>query len=132
LSCFRRHLGLDHARAEFLTVEGAARLYDATMRHIQTCRQQLPLDLHEHRYESLVTDFDAATQAVCAFLEIPWQDSMRRFTATAGDLGTGHASAGQVRRDLYAEGIGRWRAYANELKPALALIDPWADQLGYE
>jgi len=132
LSCFRRHLGLDHLRAEFLTIESAARLYDATMRHVQTCRQQLPLNLHEHRYEGLVTDFDATMRAVCAFLEIPWQESMRRFTATAGDLGAGHASASQVRRELYAEGLGRWRHYASELKPALSLVDPWAAQFGYE
>jgi tetratricopeptide (TPR) repeat protein len=131
-SCFRRHLGIDYVRRELLTIEGAAQLYDATMRLVQTCRQQLPINLHEHRYENLVTDFDVAMRAVCSFLEISWQESMRRFTEAAGDLGAGHASANQVRRDLYAEGVGRWRHYASEMKPALPFVDPWAVQLGYE
>ena len=132
LSCFRRHLTLELARGEPLTIERVAQLYDATMRFAETCREHLPLSVCDVRYEDLAADFDGTTRAVCTFLDIPWQKEMREFARAATSLDTGHASARQVRRELYPEGRGRWQAYANELAPVLPLLEPWVKRFGYE
>ena len=47
LSCFRRRFALNAANAEFLTLESAARLYDAVMRLAVVYRAKLPVSLIE-------------------------------------------------------------------------------------
>lgn len=132
LSCFRRQLDLDLVRFEFLTLEGAAAMYDRFMRLADLARTRLPLAFFDHRYEDLVADFDGTTRAVCAWLDVPWQESMRDVAANARSLATNKASTRQVRRGLYREGVGQWRRYRDELAPVLPVLQPWIARFGYE
>ena len=132
LSCFRRHLDIDQAKYELLALDGAARLYDSVMRLGELCRETLPLAILAHRYEDLVADFDRQTRAVCDFLGVTWQESMRNFATTAQALDSRHASAGQIRRGLYEEGAGQWRRYERELSPVLPVLQPWVKRFGYD
>ena len=58
LSCFRQRFRMNASMYEFLTLEGAARFYDGVMRLAALYRAKLNLDLHTHRYEDLVEDFE--------------------------------------------------------------------------
>ncbi len=131
LSCFRRQLDVDLVKFEFLTLEGAARLYDCVMRFGELCRRRLPLAILDHRYEDLVGAFDDRTRAVCDFVGVPWRDSMHDFAVAAQSLGAQKPSAKQVRRGLYSEGAGRWRRYRSQLEPVLPLLQPWIERFGY-
>ncbi len=90
----------------------------------------MPLTAHEVRYEALVRDFDAETQALCAFADVPWSDALRQFGATAQRRGVATASAGQVRKGLY-DGSGQWRPYARYFEPVLPILQPWIERFGY-
>jgi hypothetical protein len=116
---------------EFLTFEGAAAMYDRFMRFADLCRAKLPLSFFDHRYEALIADFDTTTQAVCAWLDVPWQESMRDVAASARSLDASRASAAQVRRGLYREGVSQWRRYRTELDPVLPSLRPWIARFGY-
>lgn len=131
LSCFRRQLDLDLLRFEFLTLEGTAAMYDRFMRLADLARAKLPLSFFDHRYEDLVADFDATTQGLCAWLGVPWHESMRDVAAGAQSLDAVKASAGQIRRGLYREGVGQWRRYAKELDCVLPRLQPWITRFGY-
>jgi Tfp pilus assembly protein PilF len=131
LSCFRRQFDVDLIRYEFLTLEGAARLYDRVMAFAELCRAKLPLALFQHRYEDLIADFDNQTRRVCDFIGIKWDESMRDFAVTARALDAHAASAGQVRRGLYSEGVGQWRRYRSHLEPVMPLLQPWVERFGY-
>ncbi|HWE07455.1 MAG TPA: sulfotransferase [Rhizomicrobium sp.] len=131
LSCFRRQLDVDQLKFEFLTLEGAARLYDCVMRFGELCRRKLPLAILDHRYEDLVGAFDDRTRTVCDFIGVPWSDSMHDFAAAAQSLGAQKPSARQVRRGLYSAGAGRWRQYRSQLEPVLPLLEPWIERFGY-
>ena len=131
LSCFRRQLDMDLLRFEFLTLEGAAAMYDRFMRFADVCRGKLPLSFFDHRYEDLIADFDATTRAVCAWLDVPWHESMRDVGANARELLAIKASAMQVRRGLYRKGVGQWRRYRLELGPVLPALRPWVARFGY-
>lgn len=124
LSCFRRQFEVDLVKLEFLSLEGAANLYDRTMRFAELCRTRLPLAVHEHRYEDMISDFDGRLQAVCAFVGVPWRASMHDFAAVARGQDIRSPSAGQVRRGLYAEGVGQWRRYEKHLAPVLPILRP--------
>jgi tetratricopeptide (TPR) repeat protein len=129
-SCFHTHFALTNAALDFTTLAGTARLYAAMMELIELCRERLPLTVHEVRYEALVRDFDAETQALCAFAGLPWSEALRQFGATAQRRGVATASAGQVRKGLY-DGSGQWRPYAHHFEPVLPILQPWIERFGY-
>jgi hypothetical protein len=129
-SCFRTPFAPSAAAFEFTSLERAAMHYAALMAFQEHCLSTLPLSVHVVRYEKLVTDFDAETQALCRFLELAWTKKLRDFSQTAKARGVTTASAGQVERGLF-DGRGQWRDYAEFMKAALETLSPWIDKFGY-
>ena len=131
LSCFRQRFRMNPSMYEFLTLDGAARFYDGVMRLADLYRAKLSLDLHTHRYEDLVEDFDGQTRTICDFIGLPWRAEMRDFAATLDDRSTATPSSTQVARGLYREGVGQWRRYRDQLAPVLPVLAPWVATYGY-
>jgi hypothetical protein len=115
---------------DFTTLEGAARHYDAMMRLTEAALAQLPLAVHEVPYHRMVQQFDATTQDICAFADLPWSEDLRRFDRTARARGVSTASARQVRRGLF-DGTRQWEPYAAYLEPVMPILAPWIEKLGY-
>jgi tetratricopeptide (TPR) repeat protein len=132
LSCFRRPFQINAGMYQFCTLEGAARYYDAVMRLAETYRKVLPLDVHVVRYESYVENFESETRAICDFLALDWNDSLRDFAANARKRQIRTPSAAQVREGLYTSGAGQWRRYAKHLEPVMPILAPWIEKFGYE
>ena len=131
LSCFRRRFLMSAPNYEFLTLEGTAKLYDATMRLAELYRASLPLTLLQLRHEDLVSDFDDHVQAMCDFVGLEWEDSMRDFAAHAKSRAITTPSSAQVRQGLSREGIGHWRRYREQMAPVLPILQPWVERFGY-
>ncbi len=131
LSCFRRSFSMNIAMYEFLTLAGTARYYDAVMRLASTCRERLPLRLHEVRHEALVERFDAETAAVSAFLGLAPDAAMADFVERARERRIATPSAAQVVRGLNRDGLDAWRRYAPALAPVMPLLAPWIARYGY-
>jgi hypothetical protein len=131
LSCFRRRFRMNPAMYQLLTLEGAARYYDAVMRLTETYRAKLPVPMHLVRYESLVADFETEAAAICDFIGLEWSDSLLDFAEKAHGRDIRTPSAKQVRKGLYSEGMGQWRPYAAQLEPVMPLLKPWIDRFGY-
>ena len=130
-SCFRRAFQMNAGMYQFVTLESAALYYDAVMRLAELYRAKLPLDLHEVRYERLVTDFEGETRAACAFLGIDWSSSLNDFAAIARTRQIRTPSAAQVRGGLYS-GAGQWRPYEKHLEPIMPILRPWIERFGYD
>jgi tetratricopeptide (TPR) repeat protein len=130
-SCFRRRFTLNASMYELLDLEGAARLYDLTMRLHALCSDRLGLVEHKVRYEALVEDFEAEAARACRFIGIEPGAGLSDFSARArrGEVAT--PSAAQLARGLFKEGVGQWRAYAAELAPVLPILAPWVERFGY-
>lgn len=131
LSCFRRRFGMTAQMYELITLEGAARYYDAVMRLAQIYRAKLGLDIHDLHYEAMVADLEKEMRAVCAFLQIEWDDAMRSFAERARGRSIDTPSAAQVSRGLYTQGAGQWQRYAAQMAPVMPLLEPWVTQYGY-
>ncbi len=130
-SCFRRHFKVNVTMYEFLNLEDAARFYAAIMRLAEIYREKLPLNLFEHRYEDMVQNFEGQVRAVCDFMGVEWDDSMRNFNKYAPAVDLRSPSATQVRKPLYSEAIAQWRRYGEQLAPILPILRPWAEKFGY-
>jgi hypothetical protein len=131
-SCFRRRFRMNPSNFELLTLESAARFYDAVMRLAELYRQKLPLRLHKQRHEDLVTDLEGQMRAICEFVGVPWDDGMQAFAQRRLGRAIATPSATQIERGLSREGIGQWRRYKEQMAPVLPLLEPWVERFGYQ
>ncbi len=131
LSCYQQRFGMNAAMAQFLDLNSAAAYYDKMMSLFEVCRARFDFDLHQVRYEDVVADLEGAARGLSAFLGVPYEPSMLAFRETALKREINTPSARQVIEPLYNRSVGRWRAYARALAPALAVLAPWAERYGY-
>lgn len=129
LSCFRVNFTPGAGAWAFSDLTETARHYDALMRLIDRCRENLPLAYHEVRYDLLVSEFENTVRALADFIGLEWTDDFARFDRTARSRGVRTASETQVRKGLY-NGGGQWRRYADALAPALPILAPWIERFG--
>jgi hypothetical protein len=130
-SCYRRPFQVNTTMFEFLGLNDAATFYASIMALGKLYREKLTLNLMDHYYEDMVTDFEPRVRAVCDFIGLEWSDSMRDFNKHAPQININSPSAKQVRRPLYGEGIGQWRKYSEQLQPMLPILRPWVEEFGY-
>lgn len=130
LSSFRRRFRINPAMYELLTLEGAARFYDAVMDLADAARTVLPLRVLEVRHEAVVADFRSEAESMLAFLGAGWEEGVAGFAERARALPR-TPSDPQIARGLNAEGVGAWRRYAAPMAPALPILAPWVERFGY-
>jgi hypothetical protein len=109
---------------EFNTMEGAAGYYDTVMRAADIYLERLGMAVHILRYEDLVGDFEANTNALCDFLGVDRVD-LTGFSRTAAGRAITTPSSTQVTRGLYGEGVDQWRRYAFALDSVMPVLAPW-------
>jgi hypothetical protein len=131
LSAFRRIFMIHAFTYELLQLESAARLYDTMMRLREMARPKLALAWLDVRNEDVIGDFEGEMRNVCAFLTIPWQNSLKRFAENARRQNIATPSSAQVRGGLSGESLGYWRRYQEQLGPLLPILEPWVEKFGY-
>lgn len=131
LSCFRRHFEINAVMYEFLTLQGAATLYDRVMAFAEVSRKKIPFEIFDFRYEDLVSDFEGRIRAVCDFLDLPFSEAMMNFAETARGLDMRSPSVQQVRRGLYSDALEQWRRYEAQLAIVEPILAPWVERFDY-
>jgi hypothetical protein len=116
---------------QLLDLEDAASSYCAAMTLLDLYRATLPLELFGIANESVVEEFEKSIRSLCAFVGLPWTESMRKFGEKSVRQQIATPSANQVARGLSAEGIGQWRRYREQLAPILPMLRPWIEKFGY-
>lgn len=132
LSGFMQNFELNDAMACFLTLDGAASLYDAVLGFWSRCRSVLPLSVHTISYERLVVDPEAELRPLIDFLGLAWEERMLDHRKTARDRGIIITpSYSQVTQPLYRDASGRWQRYRAQMESVLPVLAPWVERLGY-
>ncbi|MBV9991454.1 MAG: sulfotransferase [Alphaproteobacteria bacterium] len=131
LSCFRRRFEMSPYMYEMLSLDSAASFYAATIGFCDFVQANLTLPVFASRYEELVGDFEGRTRALCAFLGLAFDESMRAFAERTRGRMIRTPSKAQVARGLYTGGMQQWRAYEQFLAPAMPALGPWIEKLGY-
>ena len=110
-------------------IETAAWHYRLVSELVAHYRAHMPLRLLTVRYEDVVADPQAQTGRMLAFLDETFHPAClsphknRRYARTA--------SYAQVTEPIHAQSVGRWRNYRDQLKPAMRILEPVIESLGY-
>jgi tetratricopeptide (TPR) repeat protein len=132
LSCFRHRFKMTAPIYELLTLEGAARYYDAVMGLAVRLTSALSLNMCLVRHEDVVTAFTREMTRVCSYLEIDWVPAMGDFALRSQNRAVLTPSTAQLVRGLNTEGLGQWRRYQAELRPVLPILEPWVKRFYYD
>lgn len=133
LSCFMQSFRVTSAMASFLTLENAAKFYDAAMEHWFKAREILPLDVHTVRYEDMVLDLEGELRPLLGFLGLEWDAPLLDHQKTAKDRGCIRTpSYAQVTEKIYTRSSGRWQSYRKHMEPILPTLEPWIERFGYD
>lgn len=132
ISGFMQGFVMNEAMASFLTIEGAADLYDAVMTVWARAAATKGICVHSVSYERLVSDPQSELELLLKFLRLPWRPEVLDHKGTAQKRGAiVTPSYDQVPEPLTTRSVGRWRRYRNELQPVLPVLLQWAKKLGY-
>jgi tetratricopeptide (TPR) repeat protein len=130
LSCFRRRFKMNAAMYQMLTLESAARFYDAVMELAARAQPVLGLAWHEVRYERLIADFGAETRGICEFLGIEWTSGMSEFASRVHSRENATPSTAQLARGLDPSGVGHWRHYREHIAALEPVLSRWTSLYG--
>ena len=132
LSCFMQPFELNAAMAHFTRLEDTVAFYEEVMGLWQDMRAALNLNVHEVRYEKLVTGLEPVARGLIEFLGLPWDDAVLNPTEHARKqkfIGT--SSYHQVVETINTSAVDRWRQYEIHLLPHLRRLKPFIDAFGY-
>jgi tetratricopeptide (TPR) repeat protein len=132
LSCYMQMFRAPEFALLCNTLASTARGYERTMNFWLQQAALLRPRLHELRYETLVSDFEAETRRLVSFLELPWHDAVLRpgeHARAKGFIST--PSYAQVVRPVSSKSVGRWQHYTQAFVPVLPLIRPLLEHWHY-
>lgn len=134
LSCFMANFRLNTAMRSFITLDEAARVYDAAFTIWRQAEAVFPaMRVHRVRYERMITDIEGELRGLLDFLGVDWQPHYadhRASALTRGPVRT--ASYAQITEPLYQRAVGRWQRYKDHLAPVLPILTPWIEAMNYD
>ncbi|MCB1608367.1 MAG: sulfotransferase [Xanthomonadales bacterium] len=92
--------------------------FDQLMEHWSKLLGDAFLEVH---YEQVVADLEGQARRLLAHCELPWDRTCLNFHNNASPVAT--ASSVQVRQPIYTAAVERWRRYADQLAPVVALLN---------
>ena len=110
-------------------LESAAHHYRLTIDLVEHYRSQLTLRYLPIRYEDIVDEQEASVRRMLDFIGEPFDQRCLDFHQNRRYART--ASYAQVTEPLYADSRYRWRHYRAQLAPAIAILMPVIERLGY-
>lgn len=130
-SCFFQQLPLNPVSVHFLTLESTAHHYAATMQTWLKFRGMIKNPWIEVRYENVVADLESEVRKVFQFLDLSWDDSVLEYRERTQKKHVHSPTYEAVTKPVYSTSIGRWKHYADQLKPCLEILRPYIDEFGY-
>lgn len=112
-------------------LETAALHYARIFELVEHYRAAMPWARYQTvRYETIVSRQEESLRALLAFVGEAFDPACLTFHENRRHART--ASYAQVTEPLYDRSVGRWRHYRRHLEPALPILAPIIERLGYE
>jgi tetratricopeptide (TPR) repeat protein len=131
-SCFRRTFDMSNQMYQLVTLEGAARYYDAVMQATEVYRGKLGLDWRDVRHEDFVRDYEAEARATCDWLGLEWNAELIKVAERLRKRAVNTPSTMQIVRGVSTEGFAAWKRYEPQMQGVMPLLTPWVARFGYK
>ena len=102
-------------------LEEAGSYYTSYIKLMDHWDKVLPEKILRVNNEDVVEDLEGQVHRILNFLDLPFEEECISFYETDRSVRT--ASSEQVRRPVNKDGMGRWKPYAQYLKPLLNVLD---------
>jgi Tfp pilus assembly protein PilF len=112
------------------SLESVARHYALVAELVEHYRAQIDQRHIAVRYEDIVRNQEREVRRLAEFAGIPFAAAQLRFHENARATTT--ASYAQVKEPLYDRSVERWRRYRTHLAPAIPILRPIIERLGYD
>ncbi len=120
---------LTHGHYCAYALESAAQHYVLTMDLVDHYRREMTLRYIAVRYEDVVADQEGSIRRVLSFIGEDFDPRCLAFHENRRYART--ASYAQVSETLYSRSLYRYRNYLAELQPAVGILRPLIERLGY-
>lgn len=132
VSCFLQQFALNPVSAMFNRLELAVMRCCAEMEAWLRLRDRLPKPWVEIQYESLVGGNEASLHDALAAMHLQPVNDFADFRGSLATAPVRSPTYAQLFQPIHARSVGRWRAYANYLRPYRERLEPVCQALGYE
>jgi predicted Zn-dependent protease len=112
------------ARGQHFTysLEEIGRYYRSYVELMAHMERVLPGKIHRVHYERMIEDTETEVRTLLSFCGLPFEESCLRYYETERAVRT--ASAYQVRKPIFREGLEQWRHYEPWLEPLRTALGP--------
>jgi tetratricopeptide (TPR) repeat protein len=133
LSCYLRYLPLNSVSVQFLNVQRTAERYAFDMSAWLKVRALIEVPWCEVCYEDTVADVGGQARKALATLDLGWDDQVLNYRQRLTDTKkVTSPSYEAVAQPIYTRAVGRWKNYEQYMEPALATLEPFIREFGYE
>ena len=131
LSCFMQPLPLNSVSVHYHSLEQTAKKYALMLGGWLRMRDMLQCDWIEVKYEDTVGDLESQARRSLDFLGLPWDENVLQYHQRAKTKHVHSPTYEAVTKPVYRSSIGRWKNYEKHMGPALEVLKPLVDALGY-
>jgi hypothetical protein len=110
-------------------LESAATHFLRVQTLVEHYRTEMLLRYKQVRYEEMVAGQERTVRDVLEFIGLPFEPDCLSFHQNRRYART--ASYAQVTEPLYDRSVHRYRHYVRQLEPAIAILNPLIERLGY-
>jgi tetratricopeptide (TPR) repeat protein len=133
LSCYLRWLPLNSVSVQYLNVERAAKRYAFDMSAWLKLREIVEAPWCEVRYEDTVANAETQARKALTTLGLEWDVRVLQYRDRLTEKKrVTSPSYEAVAQPIYTRAIGRWKQYEKIMEPALATLEPFIREFGYE
>ena len=132
LSCFQQSFKPNTAMANLMSLQSASIMYDLVMDAWDIYKTNLNLDVITSKYENLIESFDSHTLKILDFLEVEWDENVKKYRETAIERGKINTpSSSQVVQPLYKSSIKKWKNYEKYFEDCHQYLKKWVSYFNY-
>jgi len=132
LSCFMQQFIPNDAMMNFTNLKDSANFYNISMKLYKIYFELFKSNIYEIKYEDVVQNFDTSIKSLLNFLNLEWEDGVKKFYKTASRRGIiSTPSYNQINKPIYKKSVQRWKNYEKNFAEIDADLNFWKNGFKY-
>ena len=132
LSCFMQQFIPNDAMMNFTNLKDSANFYEISMKLYKRYFELFKSNIYEIKYEDVIQNFDTSIKSLLNFLNLEWEDEVKKFYKTASHRGIiSTPSYNQINQPIYKKSVQRWKNYEKNFAEIDVDLNFWKNEFNY-